>query len=303
MKTIKYLILSVFMILAASCKPAAEEETPKNNAIWLWGVHMKEAPIQDWAAKGYRHVLLNEAAFDRWGEADVYAFMDQCDKLGLTVHVWFQAFYFDGKWVSPIDDEKKAIKQDFYDMVIERAKGYVEKGVKGIHLDYIRYGGTAHKHDYPECRATDSITEFCRQLNVALKAINPEVILSAALMPEIDSEHYYGQNPAEMAKYIDILMPMVYRYGYAGEDKSLEWVNEVSNWFVEKAAGNAEVWVGIQTYTVDLEKVEEGEHVIAMNAEQLKSDCIDVTNTNATGVVLFRYGIGDFPDVNDLWTK
>ena len=29
MKTIKYLILSVFMILAASCKPAAEEETPK----------------------------------------------------------------------------------------------------------------------------------------------------------------------------------------------------------------------------------------------------------------------------------
>ena len=48
MKTIKYLILSVFMILAASCKPAAaEEETPKNNAIWLWGVHMKEAPIQE----------------------------------------------------------------------------------------------------------------------------------------------------------------------------------------------------------------------------------------------------------------
>ena len=105
MKTIKYIILSVFMILAASCKPAEETpKTPKNNAIWLWGVHMKEAPIQDWAEKGYRHILLNEAAFDRWGEADVYAFMDQCDKLGLTVHVWFQAFYFDGKWVSPIDD-------------------------------------------------------------------------------------------------------------------------------------------------------------------------------------------------------
>jgi hypothetical protein len=138
---------------------------------------------------------------------------------------------------------------------------------------------------------------------VAVKAINPDVILSAALMPEIDSEYYYGQNPADMAKYIDILMPMVYRYGYAGEDKSLEWVNEVTNWFVEKAAENAEVWVGIQTYTVDLEKVDEGEHVIAMNAEQLKADCVDVTNTNATGLVLFRHGIGDFPDVNDLWEK
>ena len=75
MKPIKCLILSVIMTLAIACKPA--EETPKNNAIWLWGVHMKEAPIQDWAAKGYRHVLLNEAAFDRWGEKDVYAFMDE----------------------------------------------------------------------------------------------------------------------------------------------------------------------------------------------------------------------------------
>jgi uncharacterized lipoprotein YddW (UPF0748 family) len=136
---------------------------------------------------------------------------------------------------------------------------------------------------------------------VAVKAINPDVILSAALMPEIDSEHYYGQSPADMAKYIDILMPMVYRYGYAGVDRSVEWVNEVTNWFVEKAAGNAEVWVGIQTYTVDLEKVEEGEHVIPMDAEHLKAACVDVTNTNANGVVLFRHGIGDFPDLNDLW--
>jgi hypothetical protein len=297
MKTIRYFLACVFALaFFASCNEAQEDRYENRNAIWLWGKHMKEAPIQEWADKGYGHILLNEAAFDKWGEEEVYGFIDDCEELGMTVHIWFQAFYFDGKWVSPIDDEKKAIKQDFYDMVIERAMGYVNKGVKGIHLDYIRYGGTAHKHDYPECRATDSITEFCRQLNAAVKAVNPEVILSAALMPEINSEHYYGQNPAEMGKYIDVLMPMVYRYGYAGEDKSLEWVNEVTNWF-EANSDQAEVWVGIQTYSVNLENGEP----ISLDAEQLLSDCKDITNTNATGVVLFRYGLGDFPDVNDLW--
>ena len=297
MKILKsFAALAVALMLAVSCKPAEEAKYENTNAIWLWGSHMKEAPIQEWAQKGYGHILLNEAAFDKWGEEDVYAFIADCDKLGMTVHIWFQAFYFDGKWVSPIDDEKRAIKQDFYDMVIDRAKGYVEKGVKGIHLDYIRYGGTAHKHDFPECRATDSITEFCRQLNVAVKAINPDVILSAAMMPEIDSEHYYGQNPAEMGKYIDILMPMVYRYGYAGEDKSLEWVHEVSNWF-EENSDQADVWVGIQTYTSNLENGD----VIPMDAEGILSDCKDITNTNCTGVVLFRHGIGEFPDLNDLW--
>jgi hypothetical protein len=40
---------------------------------------------------------------------------------------------------------------------------------------------------------------------------------------------------------------------------------------------------------------------VALNAEQLLSDCEDVTKTNGTGVVLFRHGLGEFPDVNKLW--
>ena len=268
---------------------------------------MKEAPLQEYAEKGIGHIFLNEAAFDRWGEDEVYAFIDECEKYGLTVHIWFQAFYFDGKWVSPIDDEKRAIKQDFYDMVIARAKGYVEKGVDGIHLDYIRYGGTAHKHDWPECGATWSVTEFCRQLNVALKEVNPDVILSAALMPEIDSEYYYGQNPEQMGQYLDVLIPMVYRYGYAGEDKSLEWVIEVSNWFEEKS-GPADVWVGIQTYKVNMTpeasgQFSDGGHIIPLTAEEMLSDCKDILKTNCTGIVYFRHGIGEYPDISDLWKK
>lgn len=294
MREIKLLFVAIaLMLLTVSCNTEKEKN---RKGIWLWGTHMKEAPIQEYAQKGYGHILLNEAAFKKWSEEEVFTFIKDCEDLGITVHIWFQCFFADGKWVSPIDDEKKAIKQDFYDEVIARAVSYVEKGIKGIHLDYIRYGGTAHKHDFPECRATYSITEFCRQINIALKAINPDIILSAAMMPEIDSEYYYGQNPTEMGQYIDILMPMVYKYGYAGKDKSVEWVIEVSNWFVEKGAP-AEVWVGIQTYSVNLED----EGVIPLTEEQLLSDCKDVANTNATGLVLFRHGLGEFPDVNELW--
>lgn len=298
MKAIKYLIISAIVALAVACKPAEGTKKVPNNAIWLWGKHMKEAPLKEYAEKGYGHILLNEAAFNTWGEAEVYAFVEECKSLGIVPHVWFQCFYKDGGWAYPLDDEKKVLKQEFYDDIVARASKYIKGGFDGIHLDYIRFGGTAHKHDYPEAglRANDVVTECCRQLNVALKAINPKVILSAALMPEIDSEHFYGQDPAAMGQYLDILMPMVYRYNYAGEDKSLEWVYEVSNWFVEKGAP-AEVWVGIQTYTSDVKD----DSITPMDAERMYKDCIDVTNTKATGLVLFRHGIGEFPDVNDLW--
>lgn len=297
MKTLKSLLTcTLALLLFIACKPDNEKYSNRN-AIWLWGSHMKEAPVQEWADKGYGHILLNEAAFTRWGEDSVYAFIADCEELGMTVHIWFQCFYEDGKWISPIDDENKRIDQDYYTKVINRAIGYVNNGVDGIHLDYIRYGGTAYKHDYPECHATYSITEFCRQLNVAVKALNPQIILSAALMPEVNSEYYYGQNPAEMGKYLDILMPMVYRYGYAGEDKPLSWVEEVCNWFSDNSGG-AEVWAGIQTYTLDLTR--QIESPIPMDAEHIYNDCVDIMNTKADGIVLFRHGIGEFPDVNNL---
>ena len=298
MRTLKLFMAVALAVCLFACNNQSKVERPNTNAIWLWGTHMMEAPVAEWAEKGYGHILLNEAAFTQWGEDTVYSFIADCEKLGMTVHVWFQAFYEKGKWICPVDDETHQLKQDYYDKVVARAVDYAKKGVAGIHLDYIRYGGTAYKHDYPESRATFHITEFCRQLNKAVKPINPKIILSAALMPEINSEYYYGQNPMQMGKYLDILMPMVYRYGYAGEDKPLSWVEEVCNWFTANSGG-AQVWAGIQTYTLDLTRT--NEHPIEMCADSILADCKDIVNTNAHGIVLFRHGLGQFPDVHGLW--
>jgi hypothetical protein len=38
-----------------------------------------------------------------------------------------------------------------------------------------------------------------------------------------------------------------------------------------------------------------------MDAESILKDCKVYVGTKATGIVLFRYGLGTFPDVNDLW--
>ena len=197
----------------------------------------------------------------------------------MKVHIWFQCFYKDGKWINPVDDSLNRYKQEYFDEVIERAVKYSGYGVDGIHLDYIRFGGTAHKHNpSEEITATGCVTEFCRQISAATKAANPRIVLSAALMPEPDSEYYYGQDPAQMGQYIDILMPMIYFHCDSYRKGGRPWAMKVT------------------TY-----EDTDTEQVVPMNAERILQDARMFTDsTKAEGVVLFRYGIGEIPDLNNL---
>lgn len=265
--------------------------------LWLWSTHMKSVSLPALAPKGYGHIILHEKSFTSYPQAEVLAWIKQAEALGMTVHVWFQCFYANGKWISPVDDVNKCYRQDLFDQIITRAEGYLDLGVKAIHLDYIRFGGTSYKHDWPESNVTGegAITEFCRQLSTRLKAKNKHVILSAAIMPERQNAYYYGQNSAAMGQHLDILIPMIYRYNETSEGgKSVSWVTNMTNYFLENA-GNAEIWPGTQTYKYSVNQV------AGLTQEQLLSDCKDFRQTKATGIMLFRYGLGDFPDVNTLW--
>ena len=164
-------------------------------------------------------------------------------------------------------------------------------------LDYIRFGGTAYKHNpSAEITATGAVTEFCRQINVAVKAVNSNIVLSAALMPEPDSEYYYGQDPAQMGRYMDILIPMIYfrTDGYSSGGQT--WARNVANHFATKGAP-AQVWAGLTTYSGG------DSNVVPLSAAQIRSDCEFFAGTKASGVVLFRYGLGGLPDLGGLWNK
>lgn len=284
-----------FVFLAAAllgCKHAPEN----TNGIWLWSKFMNEVDLDDLHAKAIDNIILHEVAFEKHGVDSTLAFIHEAQSKGMKVHIWFQAFYKDGKWINPVDDSLNRYKQEYFDEVIERAVKYVGYGVDGIHLDYIRFGGTAHKHNpSEEITATGCVTEFCRQINKATKAANPKIILSAALMPEPDSEYYYGQDPAQMGQYIDILMPMIYFHCDSYRKGGRPWAKMVADHFATKGAP-AKVWAGLTTY-----EDTETEHVVPMNAERILQDCRMFTDsTKAEGVVLFRYGLGELPDLNEL---
>jgi hypothetical protein len=284
-------------------KTATQGETnfgiANHNAIWMWSMHAMAANMADLAAKGIGHIILNEQFFKSYTTEQAMARIAEIEATGMVAHVWFQCFYNDGTWISPVDDVNKRYKQELFDSIIDRAEGYLRQGIKGIHLDYIRYGGTAPLHNYPEVGVTaeGSITEFCRQLSDALRAINKHVILSAALMAERSGLTYYGQNPADMGQYIDILMPMIYRYSEpadGGGDKGELWARQMADYFVERS-GKAEVWAGTTTYNYV------GQTATGLTQERMRSDCEVFLSSGATGVVLFRYGLGNICSLNGLW--
>ena len=142
-----------------SCGKKPQEEN--TNGIWLWSKYMNDVNLDTLKAKGIGNIILHEVAFKNHGEDSTLAFIHAAQERNLKVHIWFQCFYKDGKWINPVDDSLNRYKQEYFDEVIDRAKHYVELGVDGIHLDYIRFGGTAHKHNpSAEITATGCVTEF-----------------------------------------------------------------------------------------------------------------------------------------------
>jgi len=274
-------------------------------AMWLNYSSMGAIDLDKTAKLGIGNIILHEYGFVKKGKSTVDAFLVEAHKRGIKVHIWLQCFWWndDIKWRSAVIDPIPAqgetprtparYNQEEFDDIIARAKDYLKSDIDGLHLDYVRFGGTASKHNWPEDGITGigAITEFCRQFSVATRDIKSDIILSAALMGEKGAQSSYGQEPEDMAKYLDILMPMAYisSYGYS-DTKNIE----VANWFTTRADGKALVWHGISTY----------DHATqGLSSERILHDCTNITKSNANGIALFRYGLGDLPDLNALYRK
>ena len=276
-------------------------ENTKPNAIWLWSTHMNQwiendgALMKNMKALGYDHILLNYAAFAENRMVVTKQFLEMVAENGMMLHVWMQCFYQGGNWISPVDDANNCYKQDLFDRIVAEAKTYVEEyGAQGIHLDYIRFGGTAYKHNpSPEVTAVGAVVECCRQIREGVDASSDGIILSSAMMAEDNAPYYYGQDAAKMGKYVDIFMPMIYRYHQGGVKYGDDWCKRMSRLFT--TVTDSQVWAGITTY----EYV--GNSVSGLSSEAIRTDAEVFLATDCTGLVLFRYGLGTFPDVNTLW--
>ena len=269
-------------------------------AIWVNQSSTNSVNLEDLCKHGVGNIVLHEWSFKNYGAAKVNSLIQQAHSLGMRFHIWLQCFWWndDTQWRLPVIDRvgntPARYNQELFDEVIGRAKDYMDKApLDGIHFDYIRFGGTAAKHSFPEDGITGvgAITEFCRQANVKLKAKNSNVILSAALMGETNAQSYYGQDPAQMTQYIDVLMPMAYisSYNYS----STANVN-VANWFADRCQTGTQSWHGISTYNSNTQ---------GLSAAELYRDCVNITNSRAHGLALFRYGLGTLPNLTGMFAK
>jgi hypothetical protein len=157
--------------------------------------------------------------------------------------------------------------------------------VDGIHLDYVRYPGNAYKYS----GGTATVTSFVKNIYSKIYQINqnstskPYIYLSAALMPELGSNaYYYGQDYGQLAKYLDMLIPMVYKGNY---NQKTSWIGTCTKYIVQKAGGKP-VIIGLQTYRSD-------KNPVAIPLDELNSDINMAKNNGAKGYVLFKYGLVD----------
>ena len=271
------------------------------NAVWVWGSHMAglladdARELRSLKEKGFDHILLNAAAFNQANSATAVRFISRAAEIGIAVHAWMQCFYENGSWINPILDEQARYDEAVFSRIREEAREYIEQwGVQGIHLDYIRFGGTASKHNpSAEVNAKGAVERVCREIRQIADAYGEGIVTSAALMPEMNSTSSYGQDPAAMGRYLHVLMPMIYRYSYGYSDADCR---TVSNWFADKAAeGGAVSWSGMTSYRGN------DSGVTPMDAEGILSDARLFAGTRASGIVIFRYALGSFPDVSNLW--
>lgn len=257
----------------------------RNNGMWLFGRDMKKVDLDKLKKYGMTQILLNFKALELWGQSEVEKFIANAGKRNIKVHIWMQAFYHESKWQNPVKDGE--IDYDLIDSKVNLVKKYASiKGVAGVNIDYVRYPGTAYK--YPE--GVNAINYFIKTACEEAHAINPKLIISAAVMPEPSSlEHYYGQDIPEMSKYLDVIIPMVYKGNYG---KSTSWINTVTSKLVKMSNG-AKIWTGIQSFKSDSNPTK-------LSSSALFKDADAAASGGAYGVILFRYGLFNYINFNKI---
>lgn len=257
----------------------------RQNGIWLFGSDMKNVNLNTLKKYGTKHIFLNFKAVELWGQGDVEKFVADAHAKGIKVHIWMQVFYKSGKWYNPVKNKK--INYKLINSKIDLAKKCAKiKGIDGVHFDYLRYPGNAYKYS----NGVKAINYFTKQASNAVHKINSKLIVSAAVMPEPSSmKHYYGQDIPTMSKYLDVIVPMEYRGNYKTGDA---WITKVTKAFVKKSKG-AKIWVGLQAYKSDSD-------LTKRSPSSLMDDAFAASMGGASGVIMFRFGLLNYINFNDV---
>ena len=257
----------------------------RNNGMWLFGRDMKKVSLDKLEKYGFKQVFLNFKAIELHGQKTVEKWIKQAKSHGIKVHLWYQVFYENGKWLNPVKNGK--INHKLIDSKVKLAKKYAKvKGVAGVHFDYVRYPGNANQYK----NAVKAVNTFVKKASKAVHKVNKKLIASAAVMPEPSGmKTYYGQDIPTMSRYLDVIVPMVYKGNYHAGTK---WIKSVTKTFT-KQSKNAKIWTVLQSYRSDakLKKIP---------AKELMGDADAAALGGAYGVILFRFGLFNYINFKEV---
>ena len=252
-------------------EPKAQPTISTHYGYWVFGRDMLNVNLSDLKNKGVTDLFLNYYAFTTHGKEKVLEWIKKAKPM--NVHIWVQCFY-DGEWHNPKTT-------DLTDKINEIKSYAGMSDVYGIHLDYVRYTGNAYKTN----GGTEAVTQFVKQV----KEVTGNKFLSCAVMPEDDSEYYYGQDISALGKIVNVIIPMQYKGNYnAGNN----WLASTTKTFSSKAT----IWSGLQSYKSD-------DDTTVLSESELKNDAQICLNNGAKGVMLFRYGLTPNLSFNTQTTK
>ncbi|BAW30714.1 conserved hypothetical protein [Methanothermobacter sp. MT-2] len=250
------------------------ESPMAHGGIWVHASMMDKVNFTTLKNKGITDIFLEQQAFTRAEySTKLLKFLQDASNAGLRVNAWVICLQENGTWLDPGNESN-------IEKLINRVQNLMNfPGVSGIHLDYIRYPGTA----YNVPNATNIITGVVQRIYETVKSVNPTFLVSAALMPEMQGNaYYYGQDYGQLARYLDVLIPMAYKGNY---NMTTDWIMAVTR-YVKDNCGGKEVWTGLQTYKSDSD-------TNPIPKAELESDIMAALNGGATGYVLFKYGLID----------
>jgi len=253
----------------------------KNNkeyGYWLWASDMYKVDLNKMEDEGVKYIFLNSYAFTEYGQRDVLDWIKEANKHGIEVHVWMQIFN-NGNWISPVQ-KNGTPDNKYFNYKIEEAKYYAGLDeVSGIQIDYIRFEGNAYNFK----NGTKAINQFVENFSKEVRKVNPDLTLSATVMPEADKdEYYYGQDIPTLSKYVDAIVPMMYKGNY---NETSSWFENTTEWFVNNS-GDAEIWCGLQTYESD-------NNISALPASELITDADYCFDGGSKKVIFFRWGMNE----------
>ena len=209
-------------------------------------------------------------------------FVDAFSGSGIKINAWITCFKNrEGKWFDPRGNP--VLVDELVKKIASIATNY---NVDGIHLDYVRYPGTAYRYS----NAVNTVTSFVQRINGKIQNINNHnilgkhrILLSAALMPECSiNSYYYGQNYGQLAHYMDFLVPMIYKGNY---NQNTNWIAAITH-YIKIHANGKPVVAGLLSYSSD-------NNPVPLSASRLKSDINAALTNGSSGFVLFKYGLVD----------